>query len=209
MSKDLEGLREMELDALRELGNIGAAHAAGALSKMLGSTVGIDVPRVSVVPVERVPELLGGPETIMAGVYMKVFGDAPCKILCFFPEPSVQVLLDLLMPSVGARSQGLDEAAQSALKELGNILGCNYLNAASKFLGLQFIPSVPALAVDMVGGIITEAVMDMAERSPDCIFIENQFRAGGVPPVTGHIFLIPEEGAARVLLQALMRQAGA
>jgi len=209
MIKSLRDLGPMELDALRELGNIGAGHAASALSRMLGATVTIDVPRVSVVSVERVPELLGGPERVMAGVYMRVFGDVPCRILCFFPEESVQGLLDLLMPSAGLRVEGLDAAAQSALKELGNILGCNYLNAAARFLGLQFIPSVPALAVDMVGGIITEAVVDMGESEVDAVFIENQFRARGIPPVSGHLILIPEAGAAEPLLKALLRQSGA
>jgi chemotaxis protein CheC len=207
VNRDIKKLKAIELDALRELGNIGAGNAATALSKMLGSTVTIDVPKVSVVPLEQVPELLGGSETVMAGVYMKVFGDAPCKILVFLPEPSVQSLLDLLMPSAGARPEGLNEAAQSALKELGNILGCNYLNAMSRLLNLQFVPSVPALAVDMVGSIITEAVVDLAEQDLVAVFIENQFQGAG-QPVTGHFFLIPEAGAAEVLLTALLGPAG-
>jgi chemotaxis protein CheC len=200
--RDLMHLQEIELDALRELGNIGAGNAATALSKMLGEPITISVPEVKVVPMEAVPELLGGPDRVMAGIYMKVFGDAPCKLLCFFSEESVQSLLDLLLPAAGVRPEGLDENAQSALKELGNILGCAYLNAAAKLLNLSMIPSVPALAVDMVGVIMSEAVLDMAENSRHVIFIEARFE-GRSDPVDGSILLVPEAEGAEALIARL------
>ncbi len=195
------------MDALKEMGNIGAGNAATALSQMLGSAVSITVPAVRIVPVEKVADLLGGPEAVVAAVYMKVFGDCASKILVLLSEASIYPLLNLLLRQVQAVPEGLAPREQSALKELGNILGGAYLNALSKFLGLQFILSVPALAVDMMSCVTTEMAVEVAEKNRYAIFIETRFSGSG-EPITGYFFMIPEPGALDTLLDALMRASG-
>jgi len=54
-------LSEMQIDALRETGSIGAGHAATALSQLVGHAISIDVPTLEVLDVGEVPELFGGP----------------------------------------------------------------------------------------------------------------------------------------------------
>ena len=56
---DIRDLKELQLDALREVENIGAGHAATALSQMTNRRIMISVPKISVTRLEDVADLLG------------------------------------------------------------------------------------------------------------------------------------------------------
>ena len=47
MDEDILKLTAMQLDALREIGNVGAGNAATALSQILNRKIGMTVPTVS------------------------------------------------------------------------------------------------------------------------------------------------------------------
>src|SRR5512145_102319 len=94
---DVRDLKALQLDALREVANIGAGHAATALSQMTQRTIMISVPEVNIVPLEEVPELLGRPDEVIAGVLMHVMGDLTGRTLLIFPEVSAQAVCDILL----------------------------------------------------------------------------------------------------------------
>ena len=57
--EDVRTLKALQLDALREVANIGAGHAATALSQLTGSTIMITVPTIHITRLEDVPLQLG------------------------------------------------------------------------------------------------------------------------------------------------------
>ena len=128
-------LQPLELDALREVGNMGAGRAATALSQMLGRTVTMDVPAASVLPLEQLSAPLGGPEALVAATYFRVHGDAPGRLLVVLGEASLGPVVGALLGLPSGQAPALDATAQSAIKELGNILCSAYLNALADFLG--------------------------------------------------------------------------
>lgn len=77
MPTELKDLSGNQLDALREIGNIGAGNSATALSQLINRRINMNVPNVSIVPLEEVPELVGGPETLVVGVFLRAYGKAP------------------------------------------------------------------------------------------------------------------------------------
>ena len=86
--EDVRDLKELQFDALKEVANIGAGHAATALSQMTNKKIMISVPEVTVTPLEEVPEVLGHPEEVVAAVLMHMMGDLTGRTLLLFPEPS-------------------------------------------------------------------------------------------------------------------------
>jgi chemotaxis protein CheC len=78
-----EYLNNIQLDALKEVGNIGAGHAATALSQILSEKIEMTVPNVSIMHLNQVCEVMGGPEQVATGIYMRVFGDAPGKLFSY------------------------------------------------------------------------------------------------------------------------------
>ncbi len=70
-------LSNKHLDVLKEVGNIGAGHSATALSKLLNKKIDMMVPHVKVVSFKELTEWLGGPEVVIASVYLRIEGDIP------------------------------------------------------------------------------------------------------------------------------------
>src|SRR5687767_15420609 len=99
-------LSNLERDALREVANIGAGHAATALSQMTGRRIMISVPEVSVRRLEEVALLVGPPDTVIAGVLMHVMGDLTGRTLVVLGQESAHALCELLLrkPSSGPPS---------------------------------------------------------------------------------------------------------
>ncbi len=204
---DLNRLKDLELDALKEIANIGAAHSATAVSQLIGARVDINVPSVSVIRAQDLPDPLGGPEKVVAGIYFRIFGDAPGKLLICLPEESVAPLVGMMMGQEPAAGQALDDMQQSALKEMGNILCSSYLNALARFLEMQLLPSVPALAIDMVSSLLSTVLAEVAEQQPQALLVETQMSSPG-RPLKMHLFLLPDEGALAAMLRALGDRTG-
>jgi chemotaxis protein CheC len=205
LSDEFTRLDPLQLDALREIGNVGAGNAATALSQLINKKINMSVPKVSVAPIGEVPELVGGPETIVAGVFLRVFGEAPGSILFLLPRDSAYALVDTLMQRPYRDSyEQLSELDESALKEIGNILAGSYLNALAHFTQITLLPSIPALAIDMAGAILSLILIQLGQVGDYALVIETEFSADtDKKEVSGHFFLIPDPGSLNTILNAI------
>lgn len=52
--------KEIKMDVLKEVGNIGAGNAATALSRLLNKPIDMAVPKVQLLPFEQIAESVGG-----------------------------------------------------------------------------------------------------------------------------------------------------
>ncbi len=186
------------MDALQELTNIGASHAATALSHLLQTRVVLNVPSVQVVPLQKVTSVAGDPSSLIVAVYLKVFGDSPGKALFLFDYEDALRIAERLDTPCGEGLYG-NEMALSALKEVGNILLGSFLTALARLTKLKLNFSVPAIAVDMAGAIL-DAVMLDGEYLDDWVFIDTKF-AGN--QVKGTLAFLPDSGSLKNLLGAL------
>src|SRR4029078_6366897 len=97
LMEDLLSLKVLQLDALREVANIGAGHAATALSQMIGETIMISVPPINVAKLEEVPTHITTPEEPVAAVLMHMLGDLTGRTLLVFPRRTALRLAELLL----------------------------------------------------------------------------------------------------------------
>lgn len=202
MSEDVLNLTPLQLDALREVGNVGAGNAATALSQIINSKIDMTVPQVAILPLGDVPDVVGGPDAMVAGVYLRVFGPAPGSILFLLPRDSALYLVDMLMGRERGFTQHLDSMDESALLEIGNILAGAYLNALSFFTKFTLLPSIPALAMDMAGAILSVILIQLGQMGDHALVIETEFSSEG-DGVKGHFFLIPDPGSLGTILTAI------
>lgn len=200
--KDFNELSGQQLDALREIGNIGAGNAATALAQMLKAKIKMSVPRVNILPFAEVPRLVGGADAHVAGIYLRVRGSAGVNILFVLPMSSARFLVDMLMIRPHGSTQEFGEMEISALQETGNIVASTYLNALSTFTRLNFIPSVPALGMDMAGAILNVVLAQLGSVGDYVLVLETRFAKEG-RDVVGHFFVLPEAGALDIILSAL------
>lgn len=201
---DVRSLKALQLDALREVANIGAGHAATALSQMTGRTTMIKVPEVNVRPLEDVPELLGAADEVIAAVLMHMMGDLTGRALVIFPGASARMLCDILLRRGDGTTQAFDAMEQSGLKEVGNILVSAYLTALSDFMGMMLVPSVPSLVVDQAGAILTTTYLNFGHDRDYVFCVETAFEvAGSAEQLQGHFLLLPDLPSLRAILDAI------
>ena len=194
---------EIQLDLLREVSNIGSGHAATALSQLLNRRILLNVPRVQVLPIAQVPDVVGGPETPVAGLYFRIFGQASGGILILLPQDSALSLVRDVMKQEIAVGPSLRDIEASALKEVGNILAGSYLNAIAQMLGLVLLPSVPGLALDMAGAVLDTLLIELSSQGDTALLIETEFLSENT--ITGHFFLLPDPESLNLILTILHR----
>lgn len=201
---DYDHLTPLQLDALKEIGNIGSGNAATAFSQMLDQRVDISVPTVSVLDLNMVPEIVGGPEIEVVGIYLKMIGEAPGNLLFLLPSINAKNLIEAIAPGMEFQEEGYTEMEQSILCEMGNILSASYLNALSQMTGMTLINSVPAFASDMAGAILSVILAEIGVKGDYALVIETNFLSKVlVQEKKGFFFLIPEPEALLKILHVL------
>ena len=132
-----EDLNDMQLDALREIGNIGSGNAATALADMLGKTVDIGVPRIQILDYADVVDSLGGPEQLLVGILLSLTGTVKGMMMFLLQKDFVQMLVRNLLGEEVDAGEGLDEMSLSAIQEVGNIMAASYVNAIASLTQLD------------------------------------------------------------------------
>lgn len=201
-------ITSMHLDILKEIGNIGAAHAATSLSALLGKKIDMRVPKVEMVSFDDMMELAGGPDNVVTGIYLRIEGDITGSMFFVLPiEQSNRFIRNLIKDnSFDFQQPPVSELGISAMQELCNILSGSYLSALSDFTGLQIYPTVPALSVDMVGAIISFGLVELSHISDYVIVIDTAILEDDLPDsesVRGHFFLLPDPESFNSIFKSL------
>ena len=183
---------ELQLDALRELANVGAGNAGTALSALLGRTVDIDVPRAAALPVGEAVAVVGDSGEIVSAVQLDVAGDMEPLVLLLFGAETSAVICGLLgVPSGGD--------ARSALSEVGNILGSSYLGALAQLAGLELEPAPPRLTTGEVGAVVAEALTARDPGGTTALLIDSAFSIEGEACSLSFLLLPSAQGVALLL----------
>jgi len=197
-------LHEIQLDALCEVANMGAGHAATALSQMTQSRIMVSVPHLQIVRLDEVPHLLANAEQMVAAVSMHMLGDLTGRTLLVFPRNSALRLSEILLRRASGGSAVLGELEQSAIKEAGNILCSAYMNALADFMGMVLLPSVPALVLDICAAVMTGPQLASTSERDWVFSIETQFLMDdGDDAVDGHFLLMPDLVSLEKILRAV------
>jgi chemotaxis protein CheC len=201
---DIRSLKAIQLDALKEVANIGAGHAATALSQMIGGTIMISVPTINISRLEEIPPQVAEPDEPVAAVLMHMLGDLTGRTMLVFPKQSALRLAELMLHRDSQTSDEFGEMEQSALKEAGNILSSAYMNALSEFMHLMLLPSPPSLAVDMSTAVLTTAYLQFSSQKDYVFCVESEFMMLNMSEkLRGFFLLLPDPASLQALLRAV------
>jgi chemotaxis protein CheC len=192
-------LNELQRDALREVGNIGAGHAATALSQMLNRTVRISEPSIEILKFEDLAARIGDDDAEISVVHMAVLGDAPGQMLVLFDRAQAVGFVQTFISRLVGDIQVFDSIADSTLKEIGNIIAGAYLTALMSLTGTNLLPSIPTLS----SGTARSTFQALTRIPPEqeVFLIETGFLEGG-PATSGQFILIPDAGSLQPLFSA-------
>lgn len=200
---DYSDLNDMQLDALREIGNIGSGNAATALSSMLEKAVNIAVPKINVLDYNAACEQLGGPEQLLVGILFSLSGDVTGMMMFLLHKEFAHMVLNSLVGSEFDGFSELDEMDKSTIQEVGNIMAASYINAIAAMTGLTIDISVPNMSVDMAGALLSVPAIYYANISDKIIMIEDAFGHENEDSASSHILLIPEVEGLKKIMESL------
>jgi chemotaxis protein CheC len=192
-------MNELQHDVLREVANIGAGHAATALSQMTGRRIMISVPEIRLLARSEVSTLIAEAREPVTLVSLHMLGDLTGETLLAFGGGADRTLASILLSRPPTPLDGpLSELEASAVQEVGNILASSYLNALASLMGLMLLPSVPRLYSGPCADAIQQREPDAAPEMAFTINTEFQMEETSVE---GKFLLLPDPASLLRILE--------
>jgi chemotaxis protein CheC len=206
---DLSSFNHLQLDAIREVGNIGTGNAATALSKLLSCMIDMDVPKADLVSIYSLAEYYGDPDAMVAAVFVRSLGDFGCSLIFIQNEEDSALMVNLLLKQqFGEIPKDFpEEMMDSAFAEVGNIILSSFLNAVNLLIGTEHQISVPGVAHDMLASILDVVASIFGQLGDMALVVNTALRVSGSDEnkrnISGHIIMLPDPNALELLLRKL------
>lgn len=185
-----EDLNEVQLDVLKEIGNIGSGNASTALSAMIGKEILIKMPSVKILSFQEAIDENGSAEKIIASVLIRLKNDLQGMILFLIEKEFADLVLSIFFGKDDNDLLKLDEGDISALSEIGNIMGSSYMSAIGTLAGIEIGVETPSFTVDMLGAIMSVPVIEFGEIGEKLLCIDKSIEVDGVS-IKSNMMLIP------------------
>lgn len=195
-----QSLSHLQLDAIREMGSIGAGHAATALSRLSATPVKMSVPNIWMSRPDEALELIGDEGAHLVGVYFSIKGRVGAGVLVTFEGHEALALVDILMNREPGRTTVLGPLERSVLEETANIMLSSFLTPLSTMTGFTLIPSTPDLRWGARAGVLAPFIAQM--QGTMSILFRTDLRMHG-KQITSNLLMIPDSGDLDSILEAL------
>ena len=187
-------ITDVQADELRELGNIGASHAATTLSTILNTLISIRVPEIVLVQLQNLRYYLDdvAAAMIVFQIQGQIAGDG--YIIIHIPKDSI-IRLTSIMLGQTASNREIDEMDKSALHEIGNIMTSSFLDACATLLSIIMIPSPPSMVIDMPHAALQSiiATQEIDENVDEVVLFKTELQCVEFH-ITANIILLPSKG---------------
>lgn len=199
---NLDNMDNMDFDVLREIGNIGAGNATTALSQLINAKVEMKVPKVEMLEFKEISEILGGAERLVAGILITLQGQAEGMMMFVLDQDSAHHLVNILLGKSVDNLDDFTDMELSALNEIGNIIAGAYLSSLSALTNLTITSSVPYMAIDMAGAILSVPAIEFGKIGDKALLIQSQFGEED-QYINGYFILIPTLESYNLILSSL------
>lgn len=194
---------DLQKDALQEIANIGASHAATALSQMVQREIKILIPKIDIIPLDQTIDKFKNEEAIVA-IFLKISNEIPSYSLLLLTQKSAFALADILLQQKSDTTKTeLTDMEKSALEEVGNIMMCAFFDSIAELLHIPIVPGPPALAYDMPSAVMDYVLIQIGAVA-DKIFVFDTVVEEEKEGTFGiSLFLVPEPKSIHVILEKI------
>lgn len=200
--KAYDEMNALQRDIMKEIGSIGTGNAATALSSLLGKTIKMSVPDVKIMGYNEAVAAIGSPEEIIAGVLVHMRDDVNGIMLYMQRKEFINLILKQFgLPQINDYME-LEHIQISAIKEISNIIISSYINALTKLTDMSVSLSVPSIAVNMLGAIVTVPMAELGYQTDKAMMIDGTFICEG-EEVSSKLLMMPDMESLNHLLEKL------
>lgn len=193
-------INEVELDVLKEIGNIGAGNATTALAKLLNAKIDMKVPKVAMVDFPHLASIVGDEENLVVAVLVTLSIDVKGMMMFMMDKKSSSYLIKKMLAGMEVGEE-FGEMEMSVISEIGNIITGSYLTALASLLNMNIDMSIPYVSIDMAGAILSVPAIEFGKIGDEVLLIQTDF--GDDLDVNGYFILIPELESYGKILKAL------
>ena len=205
--KSYDDMNYMEMDVIREVGSIGTGNAASALSSLLGTQVRMVLPQVTVQDFNTALNTVGNPESIVAAVMVKMSQEINGIMLFILKLDLINDIIGRLLDHQIEDYTMLGEMAISAVNEVGNIMISSFVNALSGLADVEVSLSVPEIAVNMLGGILSVPMAELGYQTDKLMMIRGKFIIEG-KELDSDLLMLPDVESLNYLMKKLVNNNG-
>jgi chemotaxis protein CheC len=177
----------------------GIDNAMTGLATMVNREIRMSSLSLKQVPASEAPDLVGGADKMVIGIYLAFEGDATGHLMLVHQPDVALAIIDMLLGNEPGTTRDLNEMEQSALGEMGNIIGSAFLNAIADALDMRLLPSPPEVILDMAGAILDVAFAEILQQTDDVIVAETSFGTSD-RQARGTFLVIPSFNFLKVIL---------
>jgi len=200
-------LNPLQMDALKEIANIGAGHAATALSQLMGKRVDMCVPQVDLIPLEAVAGYFGEPETEVWAIFTRCESSFPVSLVFIMNKSDGDLLAEKLFQAarIPDKVRFLPGMKESALSESGNMIMGAFVSAVGDLLRKNLPLSVPSISLDLMGAVMDILLEIFGGFGDTALATETELSFPGESRrnFSARILLIPDPGSLEILFRQL------
>jgi len=194
---------DTHLDILKEIGSMGTAHAATALSKMINKKVTMPVPNVTWIDFQNVADFVGGPESVIVGILVSLSGNIQGMMMYLMELEAAHNTAEAIIGTPPPEDKmTFGEMERSVIEEVGNIMISSYLGSLAGLTNSQIKPSIPYMSVDMANAILSTPAIEFGKMADRILFIESQISVDNMNS-SGCFVLVPNLHSFYRILRAL------
>lgn len=193
---NIDNLSDLQKDALKELGTMGAGHAASALTEFLNQIIFMKVPSVQIIEVNTIPNALKTRFRAEAQLAISSASNTTelfYTVLVLFDKETVNSILDQKSPPSDDIEAIMEYSTltMSLIKEIGSIILLKIVGTLNLFLNISgAFPSIPELRIGDLDSLLLNELKEFRSNSK-VIFIKCDIFSEDKAQIRADCILIP------------------
>ena len=199
---DIRCSEDSKLALLHQLFASATHDASAAMCRWTDGLIRLSLDEVREIPLDQVCAELNLGEDLLTMVVLSLEGDVGGQMILTFDEANGRQLAASLLGRPVSDSAQWSEMEKSALTETGNILGCAYMNALTRLIGIELIPSAPYFIQDYGASVLEQALVVQAMTCDQALICRTGFHRQD-EELDWRVLFIPTDAMRRCMVEAL------
>jgi len=199
---DISFQNDTELQLLYQLFLPATRDASSAMCRWTGSLITLTLDEVRRIPLSEVCANLNINDEILTMVVLSLEGNFGGEMILTFDDENGRQLAAALLGREVSDGSEWTMLEKSALTETGNILGCSYMNALTKLIGHELVPSPPYFIQDYGASVLQQALIVQAIDCDEVIVCQTGFYRDG-EELNWRVIFVPTDAMRKAMENAL------
>lgn len=192
----------VDLQVLHQLFASATHDASAAMCRWTNGLITLTLDEVRELPLEEVCAEFDFGSELLTMVVLSLEGDVGGDMILTFDDENGRSLAAALLGRDVETSEQWTDLEKSALNETGNILGCAYMNALTRLISVELVPTPPYFIQDYGASVLQQALMAQAMTNDKVLICRTRFHREG-EELNWNVFFVPTDSMRVAMEEAL------